>query len=202
LGIDNKHTYALIEAKATSGAIKDKLQALLARVRKGDSIYFYYSGHGIPSKNGDAYILPRDKVVDFIDTDAFFKLENIYAMLSDSKAKHNFIFIDACFSGKTDNKLLFKGVAPGLIRTKKVPYDEKKMTIITAGKDNEFSNMYEEKRYRLFSYYLTKALIDDIKDVSLLYKKINVDVLQKSRELGNRYEQNPQIYGNQKVKLY
>ena len=202
LGIDNKHTYALIGSKATSGTIKDKLQSLLVRVKKGDSIYFYYSGHGIPSKSGDAYILPRDKVVDFIDTDAFFKLENIYGMLSDSKAKHSFVFIDACFSGKTDNTLLFKGVAPGLIRTKKVPYNEKKMTIITAGKDNEFSNMYEDKRYRLFSYYLTKALIENINDISLLYKKVNVDVLQKSKELGNRYEQNPQIYGEKNVKLY
>jgi len=201
LGIDAKHTFALFDTKASSGAIKDKLEALLVRVKSGDSIYFYYSGHGIPSKEGDAFILPSDKVVDFIEKDPFFKLENIYAMLSDSKAAHSFVFVDACFSGKTDNTLLFKGVAPGLIKTKKIPYDKRKMTIITAGQDNEFSNMYEEKRYRLFSYYLTKALIDNINDLSLLYKKVNLNVLQKSKELGSRYEQNPQIYGNQNIKL-
>ena len=201
LGINAKHTYALFDTKATSGAIKDKLQAMLVRVKSGDSIYFYYSGHGVPSKEGDAFILPSDKVVDFIEKDPFFKLENIYAMLSDSKAAHSFVFVDACFSGKTDNRLLFKGVAPGLIKTKKIPYDKRKMTIMTAGQDNEFSNMYKEKRYRLFSYYLTKALIDNINDIWLLYKKVNVNVLQKSKELGSRYEQNPQIYGNQKVKL-
>ena len=141
-------------------------------------------------------------LLDFIEDDPFFKLENIYALMSDSKAKHSFAFIDACFSGKTDNTLLFKGVAPGLIYTKRTPYDKKKMTIITAGEDDEFSNMYKDKKYRLFSYYLTKALMEDINDVSILYKKVNVEVLQKSKEIGSRYEQNPQIYGNTKVSLY
>ena len=202
LGISKKNTYTLFDNKATSGAIKDKLRSMLARVKKGDSIYFYYSGHGVPSKSGEAYILPSDKVVDFIDDDPFFKLENIYARLSDSKAKHSFAFVDACFSGKTDNVPLFKGVAPGLIRVKKTPYDESKMTIITAGLDDEFSNMYEQKRYRLFSYYLAQALIEGVSDVSLLYKKVNVNVLERSRELGSRYEQSPQLYGNQKVRLF
>ncbi len=201
-GIMEKHTYALFGTKATSGAIKDKLRAMIARVKKSDTIYFYYSGHGIPSKNGDAFILPKDKVVDFIEHDTFFKLGKIYGMLGASRAKHSFVFVDACFSGKTDNKLLFKGVAPGLIKSKQARYDKKKMTIITAGLDNEFSNMYEEKKYRLFSYYLTEALIDDINDISLLYKKVNLGVLEKSRELGSRYEQNPQIYGNKSMKLY
>ena len=123
-------------------------------------------------------------------------------MISDSKAKHSFAFIDACFSGKTDDNLLFKGVAAGLIRTKKTLYDEDKMTIITAGTNDEFSNMYEDEKYRLFSYYLTKALIEDINDVDLLYKKVNVEVLQKSKEFGSRYEQTPQIYGNTNVRLY
>ena len=202
LGISDEHSYILFDPQATSGAIKDKLKAMLSRVKKGDSIYFYYSGHGVPSKSGAAYILPSDKVVDFIDDDPFFKLESIYALLSDSKAKHSFVFVDACFSGKTDDMLLFKGVAPGIIRTKKTLYDEKKMTIITAGLDDEFSNMYEEKKYRLFSYYLTEALIEGVSDVSVLYKKVNVNVLQRSREMGSRYEQSPQLYGNQKVRLY
>ena len=202
LGISDKHTFVLFDEKATSGAIKDKFKRMLAKVKKEDSIYFYYSGHGVPSKNGDAFILPRDKVVDFIADDKFFKLENIYAMMNDSKAKHSFAFIDACFSGKTDNKQLFKGVAAGLIRTKKTHYDESKMTIMTAGADDEFSNMYEDEKYRLFSYYLTKALMEDVKDIDVLYSKVNAQVLETSKEFGSRYEQNTQIYGNTNVRLY
>ena len=202
LGIPKQNTFALFDKQATSGAIKDKLKRMLSRVKRSDTIYFYYSGHGVPSKSGEAYILPSDKVVDFIDDDPFFKLANIYTLLSHSKAKHSFAFVDACFSGKTDGIALFKGVAPGLIRTKKTPYDEKKLTILTAGLDDEFSNMYEEKKYRLFSYFLTQALIEGVRDVSLLYKKVNVNVLQHSRKMGSRYEQSPQLYGNRQVRIY
>ena len=201
LGISRKNTVTLFDEKATSGAIKDNFKRMLSKVKKEDTIYFYYSGHGIPSKSGDAFILPRDKVVDFIADDEFFKLENIYALMSDSNAKHSFAFIDACFSGTTDNKLLFKGVAAGLIRTKKTLYDEERMTIITAGADDEFSNMYKEEKYRLFSYYLTKALMSNVKDIDILYKKVNVQVLEKSKEFGSRYEQNTQIYGNRNIRL-
>jgi len=202
LGIDAKHTFTLFNNKATSGAIKDKLHSLIAKVKKSDKIYFYYSGHGVPGSNGDAYILPEDKIVDFIDKDQFFKLENIYKKLSLTKAKHSFVFIDACFSGRTDNKLIFKGVAPGLLQTRKVPYDKEKLTIITAGKNTEFSNMYEEKRYRLFSYYLTKGFLNNEKDLSVLYKRLNANVVEKSSERGQRYKQTPQIYGNQEVRLF
>lgn len=202
LGIDDKHSFILFNAKATSGAIKDSFLSLLAKVKSNDTIYFYYSGHGVPGSNGDAYILPEDKIVDFIDKDSFFKLENIYKELADAKAKHSFVFIDACFSGKTDNKLIFKGVAPGLIRLKKTPYDKNKLTIMTAGKDSEFSNMYKKKKYRLFSYYLTKSLLSGEKSITILYKKVNLNVLEKSEEMGDRYTQTPQIYGNESVRLY
>ena len=202
LGISDANTISLIDNEATSGAIKDKFQKVLRRLKSEDTIYFYYSGHGVPSKSGDAYILPSDKTVDYIADEPFFKLENIYARLSDSKAKHSFAFIDACFSGRTDGKMLFKGVAPALITTKRVPYDKEKMTIITAGRDDEFSNMYEEKRYRLFSYYLSRALLNDVTDVRVLYNKVKANVLEKSQERGSRYEQTPQIYGVENIRLY
>jgi hypothetical protein len=201
-GIDTQHTISLIDNKATSGSIRDNFEKLLSMVEPNDIIYFYYSGHGLPGKNGDAYILPKDKIVDFIDKDPFFRLENIYHKLSFSDVKHSFVFVDACFSGRTDNKLLFKGVAPGLTAAKKTLYDQEKMTIITAGKNNEFSNAYQKQKYRLFSYYLTKAFINNQSDLDLLYKQVSFNVLKNSKAIGDRYIQTPQVYGNTKVKLF
>ena len=49
-GIKSNRRVVLLEG-ATGGAIEDQLKAMLRKVRKGESIYFYYSGHGIPIRN-------------------------------------------------------------------------------------------------------------------------------------------------------
>ncbi len=203
-GIKDRNTYALIENEATSGKIKDNLQRLIDNVKEGDIIYFYYSGHGVPvPKSQESFILPKDKIVDYISKESEFNLSNIYKKLSDSKAEKVFAFIDACFSGKTDNIPLFKGVAPGLIKTKEIQFNIEKMVILTAGKDNQFSNSFDEKGHRMFSYYLIKSLIDSKKhDLNLIYKDISVQVHDASFEKGDAYIQDPQIYGNKNLKLF
>lgn len=203
-GIKERNTYALIENDATSGKIKDKLQRLIDNVKEGDIIYFYYSGHGVPvPKTEESFILPKDKIVDYISKESEFNLSNIYKKLSDSKAETVFAFIDACFSGKTDNIPIFKGVAPGLMKTKKIRFNKDKMVIITAGKDNQFSNSFDEKGHRMFSYYLIKSLATRKNiDIDLLYKDISVKVHDASFEKGDVYIQEPQIYGNKKLNLF
>ena len=201
-GVKNRNTYALIDEKATSGAIQDKLERMLANVKEGDTIYFYYSGHGIPDpKSGESYILPQDKIVDYISRDKAFQLSHLYKQLSDSKSKQVVAFIDSCFSGKTDNQLLFKGVAPGLIRTKKVQFNAKKMLVISAGKNNQFSNSYDERGHRMFTYFLMKSLIAGRRNLDTLYKEVSLNVADASNEKGDVYLQEPQIEGNLKLEL-
>ncbi len=200
-GIAKSNTYSLIEKDATSGKIKDKLNAMLAKVSQGDTIYFYYSGHGIPGQKGDAYILPKDKVVDFIERESDFRLESIYRKLANSKAKHTFAFIDACFSGSTDNKSVFKGVAAAILRTKKVHLSSNNITILTAGTEEQFSNSYDEKKQRLFSYYLADFLMNGVVSPQELHQKVRNAVLHVSTQKGERYEQEPQLYGNTKKAL-
>lgn len=204
-GISERNTYSLIEDKATSGAIKDKLEYLITRnVKEGDFIYFYYSGHGVPDpSSGESYILPKDKVVDFINHEPDFALINIYKKLTDSKASKVIAFIDACFSGKTDNISLFKGTAPGLIRSKEIQFDNSKMALFCAGKSTQFSNSFIEKGHRMFSYYLIKSLATQTGlTPELLYKDLNNKVKASSLTKGDVFLQEPQIYGNIKLGLY
>ena len=180
------------------------MQLLLRNVKYGDTIYFYYSGHGVPApQSGESYILPKDKIVDFISREDDFKLSYIYTKLSQSKASKIIVFIDACFSGKTDNTPLFKGVAPGLIKTKKVNFDESKMVILTAGKDNQFSNSFDEKGHRMFSYFIIQSLVTrkDL-NINLLFKDVSLKVHDCSIEKGDIYLQDPQIFGNKNLSLY
>ena len=203
LGISERNTYSLIDDKATSGSIKDRLDMMLKNVKDGDSVYFYYSGHGIPNPNdGEAYILPKDKIVDYVTREKEFMVRNIYKQLSDSKASKVIAFMDSCFSGNTDGISNIKGVAATRVKTKKVEFDKDKMVVLTAGTANQFSNMYKEKGHRLFSYFLTKAMIERPNlDVDSIYKSISVDVKDESFKMGDLKVQEPQIEGNVKIGL-
>jgi hypothetical protein len=203
LGISERNTYSLIDDKATSGSIKDRLDMMLKNVKDGDSVYFYYSGHGIPNPNdGEAYILPKDKIVDYVTREKEFMVRNIYKQLSDSQASKIVAFMDSCFSGNTDGISNIKGVAATRVKTKKVEFDKDKMVVLTAGTANQFSNMYKEKGHRLFSYFLTKAMIERPNlDVDSIYKSISVDVKDESFKMGDLKVQEPQMEGNNKIEL-
>ncbi|MDH5518017.1 MAG: caspase family protein [Gammaproteobacteria bacterium] len=197
LGISNRRTVSLIGKKATSGPIKDRLYQMISEVQQGDTIYFYYSGHGVPNiKTHDAYLLPTDRTPNTIIRDDFFKLENIYKELNTSAAGKVVAIIDSCFSGATDNHSLFKGVAAARLKTKKVKVDETKMVVMTAGKDDQFSNMYEQKKHRAFSYFVMKSLLSDVKDIKSMFRYVRSNVEDLTYELGNQYLQTPTISGD------
>ncbi len=203
LGISKRQTYSLINNRATSGRIKDSLQMLLAEVKQGDKIYFYYAGHGIPdpSDNGQPYILPSDKLPSYINQDKFFSLKNIYTMLDNSNATEVIAFVDSCFSGSTDGKSVLKGVASSRLVPKSITIDKTKMTVITAGSGTEFANMYEEKNHRLFSYYLMKSLLNGDKNIYTIYKKVSADVYHQSNIMGPLYRQEPVLQGSKNFEL-
>jgi hypothetical protein len=205
-GIGEEHTVALIEEKATSGAIKDRLALLLDRsIDEGDIVYFYYSGHGIPdiSAGNEPYILPKDKVPDFVVREKEFMLGNIYRQLANSKASGIIAFVDACFSGKTDDKTLFTGVAAPAVVSKRVEINARKMVVVTAGDKNQFSNMYPGKGHRLFTYYLISSLAS-LRNSSTesIFRELYDNVRRQSIAMGPVKMQEPTILGNTSMSLH
>lgn len=201
-GIKKSHTFTAIGEKATAGSIKSKLKTLLKNVQKGDTIYFYYSGHGIPViPDNEPYILPKDVFPDFVSDEKFFKLRNIYKTLSDTKAKKIIAFIDSCFSGATDDRSIIKGTAASRLKPKKVSFDTNRMVVLTAGKDKQYSNMFSDKGHRLFSYYLMKSLLEGRSDIKTLFNEVFVKVKDVSFEMGPLKVQEPTIEGNKEFQL-
>jgi hypothetical protein len=203
LGVSERHCYTLLDSKATGTNIKNKLRLMLSEVKKGDTIYFYYNGHGIPDpkKDGEPYMLPSDGIPDFIVSEKDFALKNIYKKLSNSKASKVVAFVDSCFSGATDGVSIIKGVAGSRLVPKKVVFDKSKMVVLTAGQKKQYSNMYKEKGHRMFSYFVMKSLLGGKKDVNMIFKEVSYKVSEKSNELGVLKKQEPTIDGNKKLKL-
>ena len=207
LGIKRKRRRVLLE-NATGGAIQDQLKAMLGKVSKGDSIYFYYSGHGIPIRNkatkeNTPYMLAIDHDPSLIEEKEFYNLNNIYKILDESKASKVFVMLDSCFSGSTDGK----SVLPGVAATTTVPDmpllgREGKMVVITAGTDTEYSNALPEKQHRLFSYYLMRALLtNNYRNIGHLHDTVYEAVVEESRNLGGTNKQTPSLQGNRNLRF-
>ena len=171
----------------------------------GDSIYFYFSGHGIPSTedNNHPYMLPTDRIPRYISKVGFFKLDNIYQKLIASKAAKVIAFMDSCFSGRADGNNVFgqKTASSVTLRPRSVTANfGSKMAVLTAGTAKQYSGALEERGHRVFSYYLIKALLDRPKTFTELATQVRVDVTRATRTAGE-LKQTPEWLGNNKLAL-
>jgi Ankyrin repeats (3 copies) len=205
-GIPPGQIITLLDSQATSGNIKTKLQMLLEQgISQGDTVYFYYNGHGIPaaSEQNEPYMLPTDMIQDYVTTEPFFKLENIYNMLEESKAGTVVVFMDSCFTGKTDGVSVFKGMAATRLAPKKTEVGASgNVVILAAGNNNQFSSAWPDKGLRLFTYYVIEAFLEGRSSVEELYSYVSENVSATSREIGGIDSmQDPTVMGNTTLKF-
>ena len=201
LGVPRENIVMLTNDDASSGQIKAKLYLLKELVNPNGNLYVYYAGHGVPGKDGSAYLLPADMDAGSIALEPALRLDNIYATLAKLPAKRVYVFIDSCFSGKDDSgELLYHGVAP-VLKVKKVDVAAKKLTVMTAGEATDFANGYDAKAQRLFSYYLIKTVGEGEIDTRAVYAHVKNEVRRVSLQRGTAYKQIPQLYGNASVPL-
>jgi len=204
LGVPKQNSYVMINNKATQADIKRNMKKMLRRVKKGDTIYFYYNGHGVPvpSLHNEPFMLASNTEPDFVADEHFFSLKNIYAKLSDSKASKVVAIVDSCFSGVTDGVGVMKGVAATKMVAKKVQFDKEKMVVLSAGKSYQYSNAYNKKGHRLFSFFVMKNILEGDTNVKKLYVDTKKETYNASlEEYGDGRTQEPTIDGNFRMKL-
>lgn len=204
LGVPEQNIYSMIDHGATQAKVKTNLKRMLRRVKNGDTIYFYYNGHGIPvpSQKYEPYMLTSDSEPDFIADEEFFALKNIYGKLSASKANKVVAVVDSCFSGVTDGKSVLKGVAATKMKAKSVTFDKDKMVVLSAGKSHQYSNAFNRKGHRLFSFYVMQNLLEGDLTVKSLYENTKRETYDTSLiEYGDIRVQEPTIDGNFRLAL-
>ena len=202
LGVPKENIITLLSDGATKAEIevmiKDKLKRLM---RERDTLYVYYSGHGIPADESP-YLLPYDGDAESPKITAY-PVEDLYKDLEQLPAREVFVFMDTCFSGRSgrDKKeeLIVAGVRPGLLKVRDPLLLSKKIIAMAAAKGNQLSNYYKEMQQGLFTYYLLRGMAgyadtngDKKIQIKELAKYVEGEVDTASRRLfGLSRQQNP-----------
>jgi len=195
-GVPEQNALLLTNGEATGTRIKGRLNSLLNRLGPQDALLIYYAGHGVPDPEGKyAYLLPQDAAPGSFE-DSQLRLDAFYRKLADSKAGRVTVFMDACFTGRADEKrMVFEGVAPVMLIPTTLLPDNSRLTVFTATGKQQFANQDKEHGHRLFSYHLMRALLDGRTDVPDLARYVGEQVQVDSRRLGPEFEQKPELLG-------
>lgn len=180
-----------------------------AIVKEQTDLFVFYSGHGMPSKDGSkVFLFPSDGRIEAL-TRQGYDLNKFYNNLQDLGARSVTVFMDACFSGasrssgtyRTENLVAMKGVAikPDVMH----PWENNPgFTVFTSSGYNETSLGFDPAETGLFTYYLCAGLqgnadINGDKRITAgeLKVYINKNVMETSTKVSGL--QTPQFYGNE-----
>jgi hypothetical protein len=141
-----------------------ELGELRKAVVKGESeVFVFYSGHGIPDKDGkNIYLFPNDGRISRLEIQGY-NIEKLYENLNKLEAKHVTVILDACFSGASrssvstpaENLVSQKGVR---VRPKYSWATNPGFTVITSSTGEETSLGFDETETGLFTYFLSAGL--------------------------------------------
>jgi uncharacterized caspase-like protein len=174
---------------------------LPSRVKASTDIYVYYSGHGLPSADGQTlYLLPQQADRDLIEDTAVAQ-SRINAAIQATKPKSVTIFLDSCYSGaaRTGQSLIASARPISLkANTQTFPAD---FTVFTASTAEQISSSSNELKHGIFSYYLMRGMegeADTNKDGKITTGEMHgylMDNVARQASLANRVQQ-PQLTGD------
>ena len=179
-----------------------------AIVKGKTDLFVFYSGHGMPSKDGkEVYLFPSDGRIEALKTQGY-NINTFYKNLEALGARSTTVFIDACFSGvsrptetqKMQNLVAMKGVA---IKPKvEQPWENNPdFTVFTSSSFDETSLGFDPSQTGLFTYYVCAGLRGDAdlnKDGKIttgeLSEYVTKNVVATSKKILG--VQTPVFYGN------
>jgi hypothetical protein len=162
LGVKPENIKLLVDADADEVGIYRAFKTWLpSRVRASTDVYVYYSGHGLPTADGQGlYVLPQRADRDFIDKTAITQAE-INAAIQSTKPKSVTIFLDACYSGQArSGETLVASARPVLLRTENQLFPDG-FTVMTASQNDQISSSSPDLQHGIFSYYLMRGMEGD-----------------------------------------
>ncbi len=168
LGVDKVYLYT---DEQVSGFFFDNIfnpdygELQKAIVKGKTDLFVFYSGHGMPSKDGSkVYLFPSDGRIEALDRQGY-DLNVFYNNLEKLGAKSTTVFLDACFSGvsrtsdiyETKNLIAMKGVSIKPVLKK--PWEkESDFNLFASSSFDETSLGFDPSQTGLFTYFLCTGL--------------------------------------------
>lgn len=142
---------------------------LSRKIVKGETeLFVYYSGHGIPDKEGkETYLVPFDGSADRPERTGGYSLNNLFQSLNKLGAKNVTVILDACFSGATRQSETYamnnitgeKGIGVKLKPLAERPWEtNSNFRVLTSSSGSETSLGYDPAQVGLFTYFLCLGL--------------------------------------------
>ncbi len=171
----------LADGEATAAAIAAAMERAVAAATPEDTILFFFAGHGVQGDDGRYYLAPHDLERDSIERTGL-PWSQIAAILAKTKARA-VVILNSCHSGLSGAEGLATNddAVKGLLSGAHAP-----VLVLAASKGRELSFEGEKWKGGVFTYALTKVLLDaasrdggrDALDVSGLYRGLR-EVLAK-----------------------
>lgn len=148
-----------------------ELDNVVQKADEGDSILFYFAGHGI-SKDDDAYFLLPDTIRGK-ELSTALSLKKIKAILNKSKCS-TFIILDACHSGVDARDYSAFGVKQSSM--------DRSWATLAACSENEKSFPDKDLEQGIFTYYVAKAIKEWEKNKEITIESIKEVVARNMDE--------------------
>lgn len=176
-------------------------------IRAGKSeVFIYYVGHGAPSEEGEAYLVPVDTDVDYI-ANTGYPLNQLYKIIEKLPAKHTTVVLDACFSGDSMDGMLFKNISAPMLKILNPVQEVINSVIFSCADKDQVATWYPEKRHSTFTYYFLKGISgaadgDKNKQITVaeLSSYLKEEVAYTARRQSSR-KQDPMVKGDGQLVL-
>jgi hypothetical protein len=202
LGIKPENIKLLVDSDAEEVEIMRTFRNWLpSKVRSTTDVYVFYSGHGLPTADGQGlYLIPPRAARDLID-DTAIPFSKINAALQSAKPKSVTMILDACYSGQArSGETLVASARPVQLKTENRLFPEN-FTVITASQNDQISSSNPDLQHGIFSYYLMKGMegeADANRDGKITLGEMQAYLVENvGRQAGmmNR-KQEPQLVGD------
>ena len=119
-------------------------------------VIVYFSGHGAPGLDGNAYLVPSDADPAALRLNGY-RLDHLYGNLAKSRAQSVTVVLEACFSGASPEGSIISNASPVFMKTRPIKVPES-LSVIAAGAGNQMASWEQDGSHGLFTKYYLLAM--------------------------------------------